>query len=477
MTKKKILIYNWVQFDKKDGGGVTVYIDNIINYMKDNNDIELYFISSGTNYNIFSNKIKIKKTKNKYGNKVKSYTIYNSPVMFAYNQFDRIDIYNKEKKLSEIFDNFIKKHNGFDIIHFNNLEGLSPYVLKLKEKYPNTKFIYSMHNYFPVCPNVYLWAHDKENCKDYNNGKKCCNCIISNYDTAKKILKIRTLLDRLGINTQNKLIKKNYQKIKKNINTSPKEIINNENKNNSHDYKEFREINVNFLNKYVDDILCVSKRVKEIAVNFGISENKCHVSYIGTKFANNLKRQDININSSKFNLIYLGYMSNMKGFDFFIEALIKLDKKIAKNINIYLVCRNNPKYDINNIKTKLEKNFASVTYMDGYNHNDLPNILKNKHLGVIPVVWEDNLPQVSIEITSFGVPILSSDLGGASELCKNNDFKFKGGDIKDFHKKLINLVKNRDKLNEFWDFYNKPTTMKQHLQELYKYYGIKEKNK
>lgn len=474
MTKKKILIYNWVQFDQKDGGGVTVYVDNIINDMKDNDSIELYFISSGTYYNLFSDKIKIRKTKNKYGDKVKSYTIYNSPVMFAYNQFSRVDIYNKEKELAEIFDKFIKENNGFDIIHFNNLEGLSPYVLQLKEKYPKTKFIYSMHNYFPVCPNVYLWAHNKENCEDYKNGNKCCNCIISNYDQAKKLLKIRTLLDKLGISIQSKFIKKMYDEIKK-INNYGDKKIKNINGCRALDYKKFRDINVNFLNKYVDDVLCVSKRVKEIAINFGISEEKCHVSYIGTKFANNLQKQDIDLNSKKFNLIYLGYMNSMKGFDFLIESLLSLDKKVANSINLYLVCRNNLEYDIEDIKANLEKRFASVTYLDGYTHGNLPDILKGKHLGVIPVVWEDNLPQVSIEITSFGVPILASNLGGASELCESNDFKFKGGDVKDFQKKITNLVNNRDKLKSFWKFYNKPTTMRQHLNELYKYYGIKEK--
>ena len=32
--KKKVLIYNWVQFDKKEGGGVTIYTDNIIHDLK-----------------------------------------------------------------------------------------------------------------------------------------------------------------------------------------------------------------------------------------------------------------------------------------------------------------------------------------------------------------------------------------------------------------------------------------------------------
>lgn len=469
---KKILIYNWTQFDKPDGGGVTVYINNIINEMVKDPNISVTFLSSGTKYSLFRRKMFIKKTKNKYSNKVNSYTIYNSKTMFAINQFSRIDIYNLDDSIPQLLSKFIEEHGPFDVIHFNNLEGLSLNVLKLKEKYPQTKFIYSMHNYFPVCPNVYLWQHDKTNCLDYQNGKQCLNCIFSDYNSAMKKLRILTIMEKFGIDVDSKIIKKIYVRFKKNRSNSQ----NNANLSTctSQDYKFFREKNVEFLNKYIDDILCVSKRVAEIAVKYGINNEKCHVSYIGTRFANNLQRQnDINIYSDKFNLVYLGYMNSMKGFDFLIDSLNKLDKKVAKKINLTLVCRNNASYDINSILAKLKEKFNMVNYMDGYSHDMLPKILHGQHLGVIPVVWEDNLPQVSIEITSFGVPILSSNLGGASELCSDSDFKFIGASTQDFNDKLTKIVNNRQKLLNFWKKYNKPTTMEEHLKELYNYYGIR----
>lgn len=472
---KKILIYNWTQFDTSDGGGVTVYIDNIISEMIKDPNIGITFLSSGTKYSLFKKKMFIKKTKNKYLSKVNSYTIYNSKTMFAINQFSRINIYNNDDMIPKLFSKFIDDYGPFDVIHFNNLEGLSLNVLKLKEKYPKTKFIYSMHNYFPICPNVYLWQHNKKNCLDYENGKRCLNCIYSNYDMAIKKLKIRTILERLRINVNSKTIKKLYSNLKKDKPYS--ECSNSLSFCTNEDYKLFREKNIEYLNKYVDDILCVSKRVAEIAIKYGINKDKCHVSYIGTKFANDLKRQDdIDIYSDTFNLIYLGYMNTMKGFDFLIKAFSKIDKNVAKKINLTLVCRNNPSYDINSIIEKLKKKFNTVVYIDGYNHGSLPEILHGQHLGVIPVVWEDNLPQVSIEITSFGVPILSSNLGGASELCSDPDFKFVGSSVSDFNYKLTNIVNNRQKLLNFWEKYNKPTTMKEHMKELYGYYNIRRKN-
>ena len=83
---------------------------------------------------------------------------------------------------------------------------------------------------------------------------------------------------------------------------------------------------------------------------------------------------------------------------------------------------------------------------------------------------------LSISCRSCRFTILSSNLGGASELCSDPDFKFIGGSTQDFNNKLTKLVNNRQKLLDFWKKYNKPTTMEKHLKELYNYYGIGRKN-
>lgn len=55
--------------------------------------------------------------------------------------------YVKDLDTVNIFAKFIKEFGPFDVIHFNNMEGISINVLKLKKIFPNTKFIVSIHNY------------------------------------------------------------------------------------------------------------------------------------------------------------------------------------------------------------------------------------------------------------------------------------------------------------------------------------------
>ena len=80
----KILYYNWVQFDNEEnaGGGVTVYQRNLIDYLTKKTNHEVYFLSSGWKYNPLHKSTYIRKTKNIYGDKCKSFEIINSSIMY-----------------------------------------------------------------------------------------------------------------------------------------------------------------------------------------------------------------------------------------------------------------------------------------------------------------------------------------------------------------------------------------------------------
>ena len=88
--------------------------------------------------------------------------------------------------------------------------------------------------------------------------------------------------------------------------------------------------------------------------------------------------------------------------------------------------------------------------MNGYTKNNQKELLQGANLGILPVMWEDNLPQVAIEQIAYGVPVLTSDLGGAKELCNDLNFVFKAGNVTDFINKLYNIYEHRELLLEYW---------------------------
>lgn len=465
--RKKILYYNWIQFDEieKRGGGVTVYQKNLIDEFCKTNNYEIFFISSGVEYNFLKKRTYIKETKNIYGDKCHSYKIINSPIpapgITIINSLNELE---KNEVLKSIFRNFLKEKGPFDVIHFNNLEGISLDVLDLKQEFNEIKFIYSLHNYYFCCPKVTLWKENKENCINVEK-KECGKCI--QYNISLKKIKILGNLfyfcDKFNIS--NKYIFKLMELVKK--------IKNNKKYNKQQenfDYKFFKNIMIEKINHNIDKILAVSERVKEIGILNGINSLKTEVLYIGTKFAKVQLRKCISSKEREiFKIAYFGYMKKEKGFYFFIECLKKLEPKISKNIDVLLATKITDTSILDEIE-KMKENYHSIVLKDGYTHEEIKKLMKDINLGIVPVLWEDNLPQVAIEFVANGVPILTSDLGGAKELGKTSEFIFKNNNIDNFNFKLINIFNNRKLLDVFFENQIDLESLESHIKKLEKIY-------
>lgn len=466
----KILYYNWIQFDneKNQGGGVNVYQRNLIDYLINNTDNEIYFISSGWKYNPLKTKTYIKHTKNIFGNKCKSFEIINSSIMApAFAMYMNPKKFIEDNGSYEIFDEFLSEYGPFDVIHFNNIEGISVNVLKLKEKYPTTKFIVSIHNYLPICPLVqYFQSHNNCICHNYNKGDECLHCseVLPNKKEYYKRCKYYYYDKYIG---NLKFLRFPFKLFSKFFKGRSLKYIGSFDKMNPMDYVEYRKHNLEIINKYADKVLAVSDRVRKIMLEHGYDQQKVVTSYIGTKFAEQELGHSVATKTKPFTIAYLGYERVDKGYFFLIDALSKLNKEVASNINVVLAVKNIHK---KNIENKLD-NFNQVIIHNGYSHKELQNILSSVNLGIVPVLWEDNLPQVAIEMVACGVPILCSDFGGASELSTSNAFKFKGGNEQDFISKLLEIYNNTELLNDYWEKHVPLKTMSKHSEELIKIYG------
>ncbi|EDU0218136.1 glycosyltransferase, partial [Salmonella enterica subsp. enterica serovar Berta] len=153
-------------------------------------------------------------------------------------------------------------------------------------------------------------------------------------------------------------------------------------------------------------------------------------------------------------IAYLGYMRFDKGFYFLLDTLEKMPQSLAKNISFILAApiTDPQSYDkLMNMKSK----FYSIVIYDGYSQLDISKILHPVDLGLVPVMWEDNLPQITYEFVSNGVPVLASNLGGASELSSSNDFMFKAGDSGSFINKIEALLNSDVSLQDYWKYFHR----------------------
>lgn len=177
----KILFYNWAQFDNPTmaGGGVTMYLRNIIDELLSRDGVEVYFLSSGDKYRFFDRKPRIEPTANVYGNpRLKTFTLYNSPIKApAHDAFYSVDQWLRDDVTPRLIGEFIQAHGPFDAFHIHNLEGIGSGVLALPKGDKLRRLFYTFHNYMPVCPQIELLYDNRLPCTDYHDGARCTGCL------------------------------------------------------------------------------------------------------------------------------------------------------------------------------------------------------------------------------------------------------------------------------------------------------------
>ena len=178
----KILYYNWVPYFEEPirGGGVSVYCRSLTDYLVKKDEYQISFLYSGLDYSYLRSDCYIRQIKNKRHSQIKTFSIINSPIVapshFAFhhpmgNVFDSV--------LERCFQQFLIEQGPFQVIHFQNLEGLTANCLRIAQE-TGAKVIFSLHNYWAVCPQVNLWKLETSSCSDFLEGSACIACLPGN---------------------------------------------------------------------------------------------------------------------------------------------------------------------------------------------------------------------------------------------------------------------------------------------------------
>lgn len=464
----KILIYNWADCfnNSSRGGGVTIYLKRLISELKKNHDIVL--VSSGESYNPFKCCPHLNSVKGDDG--VEAYEIVNSEVMAPANlEFGSNAVLGGYKTLA-VWRGLLDRVRP-DVVHFNNIEGLPFDAMKVKDVLPSCTVVYSVHNYYGFCANVKLWKNNKKTCPDWDDKIDCCQCCYgkTNVNVEYKVKIIKWIFRQVGIEAPKwsyKLLLRRGTDFK--LGRPLLDMLLSSRVNISDDlYYDIKKRFVDCLNNYCDAILPVSERVSHIAQCHGVLRDKITTCYIGTDLPSYLP---LKTTDGKLSIIYIGYMSAEKGFNFLIRALNSLRPTELLNIDLIIAAKNTNKFFFSEMQ-QLSSRVNSFRYYDGYSKETQREIMLGCDISIVPVLWEDNLPQVAIESIMYGVPILVSDLGGAKELVSSDPrFTFKHDDVDDFLRKIRFFINDKNNLNIFWDI-NKPIpSMAGHVEELLSLY-------
>jgi lipopolysaccharide heptosyltransferase II len=127
-------------------------------------------------------------------------------------------------------------------------------------------------------------------------------------------------------------------------------------------------------------------------------------------------------NKQEYSIGIIGRITPIKGHIYLIRAISKV-ARIAPNIKLYII--GNPPDGKLKYRQELEvliKRLALSQYVDFLGDcGNIPEMLNNLELLVVPSVGEETFGRVIIEAQAAGVPVIASRIGGIVDILKEND--------------------------------------------------------
>lgn len=472
----RILYYNWVDYldDEGRGGGVSTYQRNLMTSLGE----EAVFLSSGISYDLRRRDPRWEKIRHGPSkDRARRFEIVNSGIMSpAHHSYGSPEQVSHPETVTAFAD-FLEQTGPYDIVHFQNLEGIPAEALEAARA-SGARVIFSLHNYYPMCPQVNLWWKEMATCDDFDEGRACVGCVEMPHNT--QVVKIANAvawhLKIKGLRPGGRYFGRLFGAamrvgIRLSRASGAGKAANAKSKATAADFKDRRKRMVDLINANCDAVLCVSDAVKEVAEHSGITPDLLRTNYIGTRQSEiyNRVRPGERV-ENQLTLAYLGYMRRDKGFFFLLAALEAMADEDIERLSLVLAARHHDGPTMHRIEL-LRKRMRNIRYYDGYTHDMLNDVLDHVDVGLVPVLWHDNLPQVAIEMHSRRIPLLTSNLGGAKELGNCPEMVFKSGSVTDFHRRIRALLDGKVDMEAYWATARKPKTMPEHVEELREIYS------
>ena len=202
-----------------------------------------------------------------------------------------------------------------------------------------------------------------------------------------------------------------------------------------------------------DLFLPVCDYFKELLIKYGCPEEKIvvHHSPIRTKaFA--FKSRKIN-KGEKIHLVTVARLTEKKGIEYVIKALVQLRKKY-RHIRYMVLGDGKEKHNLHRLI--MDNNLQAIAHLYGWaTHEEIKNVLSRSHIFILPSITgkdgdQEGIPNALKEAMAAGIPVISTFHAGIQELVtdKESGLLVEEKDVNGIVKAVELLIKNEDLYNK-----------------------------
>ncbi len=476
----RILYVNWapIWMGAEMGGGVNLYSLSMALEMKKKGH-DVFAVSSGFTYNPG---ISAYIRKDRVHEGIESYEVVNSPILapgFFNHEAPGLDL--AAPVVERLFGELLREIRP-DVVHFHNIEGFPASCIGVAGD-AGARVVFSLHNYHPLCNQIYLLHRDETICGDYDDGNKCVHCIAPPPRERERLkrkagwlihripfgYRMWRLGGRILTNPRLRSLIAAVRGRRRGEESVPQARFDAGPDRSGAGYAHRRKGMVAALNR-ADLVLAVSQFVGTLYAGYGVRRDLIRCAHIGNAMAEiGLARSFSHVPKGaddRLKLVYMGICSAPKGLPFLLSTLDAMEDGELGRIDLHLHARGI--LGLEHLTGPLSGRLASLHLHDGYRFEDIPEILGGMDLGIVPPVWFDNAPQVVFEMLAMEVPVLGAAIGGIPDFVRDgeNGLLFEPGDAASLTEKLRSVLLDTEMINRFREKITPMKTVAEHAGEL-----------
>lgn len=164
---------------------------------------------------------------------------------------------------------------------------------------------------------------------------------------------------------------------------------------------------------------------------------------------------------------FIGSLLPHKGLHVLLEAMGLLPAASPIRVRIFGKSPNGETQYVTNLRSHARHD-ERVSFCGTFETENLPRVLDELDALVIPSLWHENMPLVSLSAQAAGCPIIASDIGGLSDIIARgkNGLLFAPGSASELARTIRRLESERDLLRDLSSAAVTPLSIEQHADEL-----------